>query len=251
MSSVIEKVDEAREIFDIEDFPGNFFELKSFNRYLLDHKILVFKEDIGKLSGFIGYGKNDYSAICINYNRNIGHQNFTFAHEIGHWMMHKGIAYTDNDKQLYSSKDRIEKEANKFAKEILYPEKKMADDCLYMDRHNLLTQDKRKELAEFIDKLCHKYYMSYDAVLTNILMKKNMYNQKDKIKREIVQALGKNWSDYFQKDFYVVDHSKKDYCSSDSPYRYLDDMINYLVGNKEIGIATAESIKFRNGLLKK
>ncbi len=36
------------------------------------------------------------SLICINYKRPIGHQNFTLAHELGHWLLHNGQSISDN-----------------------------------------------------------------------------------------------------------------------------------------------------------
>lgn len=49
-------VKRAREFFEIKKIPGNFFELLGERNYIKDYNLLLFKEDIGKLSGFIGYG---------------------------------------------------------------------------------------------------------------------------------------------------------------------------------------------------
>ena len=108
--NVIEAVNKARNFFRIEDFPGNFFTLLDTQNYTEKYRLLLFKEDIAKLSGFIGYGENGLSAICINYKRPIGHQNFTLAHELGHWFMHKGQNISDDDKTCSFSTEIIEKE---------------------------------------------------------------------------------------------------------------------------------------------
>lgn len=56
--NVIEAVNKARELFGIKDFPGNLFHLFEKQNYIERFNLLLFKEDISKLSGFIGYGEN-------------------------------------------------------------------------------------------------------------------------------------------------------------------------------------------------
>lgn len=128
--NVKDAVNTAREFFKIEDFPGNFFILLEKQNYIEKYRLLLFKEDIAKLSGFIGYGDNGISVICINYKRPIGHQNFTLAHELGHWFMHKGQNISDDDKTCSYSTETIEKDANSFAAELLYPENLFEKDYL-------------------------------------------------------------------------------------------------------------------------
>ena len=89
--------------------------------------MLIFKEDIGKLSGFIAYPANNIVIICINYNRSLGHQNFTIAHELGHYFLHDKKNKDDVDKNL-QSKEKIEKEANEFASQLLYPNEQFEED---------------------------------------------------------------------------------------------------------------------------
>lgn len=55
--NVIEAVKKAREIFGIKDFPGNLFRLLKNQNYIDRFNLLLFKEDISKLSGFVGYGE--------------------------------------------------------------------------------------------------------------------------------------------------------------------------------------------------
>lgn len=94
--SVIGAVNNARELFQIEDFPGNLFSLLESQRYIERFSLLLFREDISKLSGFIGYGENGLSLICINYKRPIGHQNFTWPMnwDIGSCTMAKAFLIT-------------------------------------------------------------------------------------------------------------------------------------------------------------
>lgn len=104
--NVSQAVNKARDLFEIKDFPGNFFSLFEKQNYAERYKLLLFKEDIARLSGFIGYGDDGISVICINYKRPIGHQNFTFAHELGHWIMHKGQNISDDDKTCSYSTEK-------------------------------------------------------------------------------------------------------------------------------------------------
>ena len=125
--NILEAVNDAREFFGIEDYPGDFFHRLDKVDYTDKYGILLFKEDIDKLSGFIGYGSDDLAVICINYKRSYGHQNFTLAHELGHWFLHKGVSISDDDRDLYS-RDKVEQEANGFASELLYPEELLVKD---------------------------------------------------------------------------------------------------------------------------
>lgn len=246
---IIDKIIEAREFFGIKEFPGNFFSLiEKENNYIEKYNLLVFKEDIGKLSGFIGYGENDLTTICINYKRPIGHQNFTFAHEIGHWFLHRGQAISDTDANLFS-KNSEENDANFFASELLYPTKLFHEDYNKIYEANILRVERRKDLAIVIDELCHKYCLSFDNVLRKILFKSNMINEYTSIKKEIVKALGCTISKYFDKDFYVPNDELPQYQQYQLPYNLLKDYIKQLEKEKKIGTATAESILYRNGLL--
>lgn len=246
--NVIEAVNKAREFFNIKDFPGNFFTLLEQQNYIEKYNLLLFKEDIAKLSGFIGYGENELSIICINYKRPIGHQNFTLAHELGHWFLHKGQNISDDDRNCIYSSDIKEKEANEFAAELLYPESLFVQDYFVAIENGLLQNDKRKELAIYIDSLCHRYCLSFDMIFRKVLYKNRQVAQHDKIKKEIEKALGCKISECFDKDFYVPNESLSEYQSLKSPYMELEKRINRLVELGKIGEATAEAIKYRNGI---
>lgn len=246
--NVIEAVNKAREFFDIKDFPGNFFTLLENHDYIEKYKLLLFKEDISKLSGFIGYGENGISVICINYKRPIGHQNFTLAHELGHWFLHNGQNISDNDRNCVYSNDIKEQEANAFAAELLYPEILFVQDYFEAVQTGLLQENKRKELAIYIDKLCHKYCLSFEMVFRKILYKDRKATQHDKIKKEIEKSLGCKISEYFERDFYVPNENLPEYQPLKSPYIELEKRINKLVKLGKIGEATADSIKYRSGI---
>lgn len=244
---IAEAVTEARGLFDIKDFPGNFFEILNNDDCIEKHKILLFKEDIGKLSGFIGYGENGFAVICINYKRSLGHQNFTLAHEIGHWIMHKGQNISDVDKTMYS-KQRYEEEASKFAAEFLYPEKLFVQDYFEIVQKGLLQSGSRKELAEYIDVLCQKYCLSFEMVLRNILYKNRQGTNYGNIKKEIEKALGGKISEVFERDFYLANEELPEYQRLRKPYEELAKRIDKLEASNKISKATAEAIKLRNGI---
>ena len=243
---VTRALEDARTCFEIDDFPGNFFTLLGKLDYTEKYGLLLFKEDIDKLSGFIGYGDGGLSIICINYQRPIGHQNFTIAHELGHWFMHKGQNISDDEMSLYSATEAIEKEANNFAEELLYPKKLFDKDYSDIMKNGLLQANARKELAICIDKLCHKYCLSFDMVLSKVLYKNYQILDKNHVKKEIKDALGCKISDYFEKDFYVPNETLPEYQQLRIPYMDLEKRIDMAEKSGKIGRATAESIKYRN-----
>lgn len=248
--AVKEKIDEARKFFGIESFPSNFFDLinRSENS-IKDYGLLVFKEDIGKLSGFIGYGKNELAVICINYKRSIGHQNFTLAHEIGHWFLHRGESISDTDSSLYDN-NKLEDEANQFAHELLYPNDLFTIDFNNIKKQGLLLTNKRKELAVEVDRLCHKYCISFKFVLRKILYRAGQIGRYKAINKEIELSLGSKISKYFDSAFYVVDETLPEYQINSKPYELLKAYIDKLLVERKIGLATAESILYKYGMLK-
>lgn len=243
--NVIEAVNQARDIFKIEDFPGNFFIQLEKQNYTERYGLLLFKEDIVKLSGFIGYGDKGLSVICINYKRPIGHQNFTLAHELGHWLLHKGQNISDDDRCPYSN-EAVEKEANAFAAELLYPKRLFTRDYSDIVEEGLLQAESRKVLAIRIDELCHKYCISFDMILWKMLYEAQQLMQYRKTKKEIEKALGYKISQYFEKDFYVPNENLAEYQQLRRPYMELEKRVDKLVEWKKIGEATADAIKYRN-----
>ncbi len=242
---VIKAVGEARNFFHIKNFSGNLFERLENENYTEKYGLLLFKEDIAKLSGFIGYGENGISVICINYKRPIGHQNFTLAHEFGHWFMHKGQNISDDDKTCSYSSEIVEKEANAFASELLYPERMFLEDYHEIIEQGLLQDGSRKAFAVYIDKLCHKYCVSFDMIFWKILYKSRQGDRYRKIKKEIENALGCKISEYFEKDFYVPNEKLPEYQQLKYPYIELKKKVEKLVKLKKIGEATGDSIKYR------
>lgn len=104
-------------------------------------------------SGLIYKNKeNSGYSILINSNQSAGRKSFTIAHELGHFLLHKEILDKDSeivsvakgvnsDSPVYITRQditatssqeyrKLETEANKFAAEILMPEKEFLKQCI-------------------------------------------------------------------------------------------------------------------------
>lgn len=246
--NIYETVNKAREFFEIESFPGDFFARLEEIEYTNKYNLLLFKEDIDKLSGFIGYGTNGMAVICINYKRSQGHQNFTLAHEVGHWFLHKGKSISDDDSVLGYSSDRVEQEANEFAGELLYPKEYLERDYYLAIQQDLFFAGNRAQLGGYVDELCHKYCLSFEMVLRRLLYKNKQAKQYRKVRKEIEKALGGKVSECFDSDFYAVNEELPQYQKFMKPYKELQKKVDYLVENGRIGKATGESIILRSGV---
>ena len=108
--------------------------------------------------------------------------------------------------------------------------------------------EKRAELGAYVDELCHRYCVSFEMVLRRILYQKRMVAQYPAIRKEIEKALGHNISEAFDADFYKPNEALSCYQQLRKPYEELEKRVDKLVALGKIGEATAESIKFRNGL---
>lgn len=75
-------------------------------------------EGQGEISGLVDY---DNKKIYINGNESETRQRFTLAHEIGHAVMHKGQRIVDYRKTIDAPSTDIEREANRFASELIMP----------------------------------------------------------------------------------------------------------------------------------
>jgi Zn-dependent peptidase ImmA (M78 family) len=83
--------------------------------------VLVLYEELGNIYGYF----NKYKRIpMIHINRDLSEhdQLFTCAHELGHRVMHPDVNTPFLKKNTLFSVDRIEREANEFAVELLMPD---------------------------------------------------------------------------------------------------------------------------------
>lgn len=240
---ILNKVQYARDLFSIENFPGNFFELicGSVNDIEKYH-ILIFRKHLGKLDGFISYESN-YTYIGVNQVHPIGRQNFTLAHEIGHMLLHNGKSFCDDN--VFSS-NKYETEASNFASELLYPSKSVENDTRYINENDLFN-DKYEELACFINELCHKYVLSFDAVLRRIVYYNDINLSVNGIKSKIKKKLGKSFSN-LDTSFYLTQNEeyKKDI---EATNLYLINLVEMAVKEHNISVTTGQEILYSNDLL--
>lgn len=87
-----------------------------------DMDMLVTEDPLGKLKGYyIVY--SGIKCICLNSDiKNKNEQDYIIAHEIGHSVMHEQERFMFYPNTLFSA-DKPEIEANRFATELLIPDK--------------------------------------------------------------------------------------------------------------------------------
>lgn len=245
-NKIQQAVKEAKEKFGFSEITGNIFEKISNEQYFEKYGLLIFKEDIGKLSGFIAYPTKDIAIICINYKRSLGHQNFTIAHELGHYFLHDRENKDDIDENLFKSrKDKIEKEANEFAEELLYSEEQFYDDYEKYIKNLNAKKEITIELCDVINELCHKYCVSFDFILGKICYKERIDVKKaSKEAKNITKGIAK----HYDIDFYWAASGAEYYKRYEKPYELLKEKIVELLNKKEISQATAESILYSNDI---
>jgi Zn-dependent peptidase ImmA (M78 family) len=90
--------------------------------------IVAFPASISHIRGFITKEADAY-IMYVNANDSEAERNFTIAHELGHWKLHKGELEKDLNKSILFrisiaelNKDKLEQEANLFASALLIPD---------------------------------------------------------------------------------------------------------------------------------
>lgn len=83
--------------------------------------ILVLFEPLGSIYGYYNYYKR-IKMIHINDQLDETLQRFTCAHELGHALLHHDINTTFLKSKTFFSTEKIEREANTFAVELLMPD---------------------------------------------------------------------------------------------------------------------------------
>lgn len=83
--------------------------------------------------------------MCVNRNHNKKRQRFTMAHELGHYMLHKGknLEFVDTTFFRSAQMDSIEYNANEFASRLLMPENSL---------RKLIDIDKIKNIGTLAEK---------------------------------------------------------------------------------------------------
>lgn len=124
---IIQRAKEFCEENQIKEFPVKIIEICK------KHGFKVYEEYLRKdVSGFIVVHDKNFrnydskKVIVVNRFDSAARRRFTVAHELAHYVLHKG------DKELYAHRDagddsKIEREANLFASNILMPEEAVRD----------------------------------------------------------------------------------------------------------------------------
>lgn len=87
--------------------------------------IVIQYADLGETLGFY-FQSNRIQFININHNLQEHEQRFVCAHELGHAVLHPKANTPFMRKNTYFSIDKIEREANRFAVELLIPDQEIA-----------------------------------------------------------------------------------------------------------------------------
>jgi Zn-dependent peptidase ImmA (M78 family) len=123
----------------------------------------------GALSGFLYRDKGAQAVIGVNTHHHSNRQNFTIAHELGHWLLHEQEQlHVDREFRVrlrndVSSQgtDEAEREANFFAAALLMPKAFLETDLANEDYFDLLDD-------EFLRGLARKYGVSSQALVNRL-----------------------------------------------------------------------------------
>jgi len=120
------------------------------------------------LSGF-AYQKDNERIIGVNKLESDERQRFTIAHELGHLFLHKNAVNYDQggimlfrDGHSSEGTDHREVQANRFAAELLMPEKDIRLDLAKEQTFDLMTAPSL--LQPFVQKMAKKYKVSEQAM---------------------------------------------------------------------------------------
>jgi Zn-dependent peptidase ImmA (M78 family) len=121
-----------------------------------------------EVSGFLFKQPGAQAVIGINSLHHPNRQRFTLSHEIGHFVLHpQEDMHVDKfvlqfrDSNSSKGEDELEKEANRFAAELLMPKEFLRRDLTEIGLHDLHDDDAVKQLAK-------KYEVSVQAMTTRL-----------------------------------------------------------------------------------
>lgn len=121
--------------------------------------------DVAK-SGSLSYIDGKW-IMCINSSHNIKRQRFTMAHELGHYILHKGknIEFVDTTFFRSDEMDSIEYNANEFASRLLIPEDEL---------RKLIDEDRIKNIGELASRFdVSSAAMKYRVISLGYRIKEN------------------------------------------------------------------------------
>lgn len=110
-----------------------FYNSNNVNRIIEHLGIILLKSDLGSVKGFLQFYKNRY-IIHVNYNiENESEIDMVIAHELAHYFLHKNMnCFEFNSNSLYFE-NKVEKEANLFASELLLTDNMLLEEFIYLE----------------------------------------------------------------------------------------------------------------------
>lgn len=90
-------------------------------KILKARNVIITYSDFDKLEGLLLFDKEKESIVSINLNRPVTRQRFTAAHELGHVTLHAEIKGENFLCPIFGVKNKVEKEADEFASNLLMP----------------------------------------------------------------------------------------------------------------------------------
>jgi Zn-dependent peptidase ImmA (M78 family) len=125
---------------------------------------IIYEPNDDDLSGFLLRDKSRI-VMGVNSTHSLVRQRFTIGHEIGHLLLHSQESFHidksyegfnrrtvkdkfERNKDSATGADRIEREANQFAAQLLMPAEFIQKDMLKLGRIDLLHDDKLGKLAD-------------------------------------------------------------------------------------------------------
>lgn len=110
-----------------------FYNSNNVNRIIEHLGIILLKSDLGSVRGFLQFYKNRY-IIHVNYNiENESEIDMVIAHELAHYFLHKNMnCFEFNSNSLYFE-NKVEKEANLFASELLLTDNMLLEEFIYLE----------------------------------------------------------------------------------------------------------------------
>jgi len=95
------------------------------NQKFSNEKLTIYSQKLDSIEGALikSENSNEWSLLYNSNIVNTGRQNFTIAHELGHYLCHRSLQNSFNcgDKEFYQSSLELEKDANIFASYLLMP----------------------------------------------------------------------------------------------------------------------------------
>lgn len=121
------------------------------------------EQDFNDVSGML-YRTGSETIVGINASHSVTRQRFTLAHELGHFLLHKGDLFVDAKVNFRNKRSELgihieEVEANAFAAALLMPA-----EMLTLDFYEVLSKDSEQSPVKLVASLAAKYQVSEIAM---------------------------------------------------------------------------------------